>query len=182
MSANSEDLVARWTIPLHNKIHEVEFEHGTTTGKRVVRVDGKEVIRKEWMFKLVGRETFSIGDIKCSINAEAQGPFSYMYTLEVLGKSYDKFIEDQERQLKVWYLNVKGQQHRVCLDKKAMDIWVDGSKVDTAGEFVDGGTETHFEIDNVACCIKTSSSGRRSTGVIYKLFLDDKEIQPVQSS
>jgi hypothetical protein len=35
------DLVAIWEVPLCDKIHKVEFEHGTTTGKRVLRVDGK---------------------------------------------------------------------------------------------------------------------------------------------
>lgn len=43
MTATAEDLVARWTIPLQNKTYEIEFEHGTTTGKRIVRVDGKAV-------------------------------------------------------------------------------------------------------------------------------------------
>lgn len=35
------DLVATWDIALSDGIHKVEFEHGTTTGKRVIRVDGK---------------------------------------------------------------------------------------------------------------------------------------------
>lgn len=35
------DLVAVWDVPLCDRIHVVEFEHGTTTGKRVLKVDGK---------------------------------------------------------------------------------------------------------------------------------------------
>lgn len=35
------DLVATWQIKLADGLHKVEFEHGTTTGKRVIRVDGK---------------------------------------------------------------------------------------------------------------------------------------------
>ena len=35
------DIVAVWEAPLSDKVHKVEFEHGTTTGKRVIRVDGK---------------------------------------------------------------------------------------------------------------------------------------------
>lgn len=46
------------------------------------------------------------------------------------------------------------------------------------GEFVDDGTETHFEIDDVGCCVKTTSSGKRTTGVIHRLFLEDNEIPP----
>ena len=35
----SGDLVAVWDVPLPDGKHKVEFEHGTTTGKRIIRVD-----------------------------------------------------------------------------------------------------------------------------------------------
>ena len=35
------DLVAVWDIALSDGVHKVEFEHGTTTGKRVILVDGE---------------------------------------------------------------------------------------------------------------------------------------------
>lgn len=35
------DLVAVWEVALSDGIHKIEFEHGTTSGKRVVYVDGK---------------------------------------------------------------------------------------------------------------------------------------------
>jgi len=38
---NANDIVASWEVPLSDGVHLVEFEHGTTTGKRVIRVDGK---------------------------------------------------------------------------------------------------------------------------------------------
>lgn len=37
----SEDTVAVWKLPLADGVHEIEFEHGTATGKRVIRLDGK---------------------------------------------------------------------------------------------------------------------------------------------
>lgn len=40
---DSPDLVARWKIALPNGLQVIEFEHGETTGKRVVRVNGEEV-------------------------------------------------------------------------------------------------------------------------------------------
>lgn len=40
-SQERSDLVAYWSVPLHDGEHTVEFEHGTTSGKRVLRVDGK---------------------------------------------------------------------------------------------------------------------------------------------
>ena len=42
------DLVAVWNIALSDGIHKVEFEHGTTTGKRIIRVDGV-VSMKMWI-------------------------------------------------------------------------------------------------------------------------------------
>ncbi|ETE73329.1 hypothetical protein L345_00835, partial [Ophiophagus hannah] len=35
------DLVAVWEVGLSDGVHKIEFEHGTTSGKRVVYVDGK---------------------------------------------------------------------------------------------------------------------------------------------
>lgn len=35
------DLVAVWDVALSDGVHRIEFEHGTTSGKRVVYVDGK---------------------------------------------------------------------------------------------------------------------------------------------
>ena len=37
----SSDLVATWNILIADGKHKIEFEHGTTSGKRVIRVDGK---------------------------------------------------------------------------------------------------------------------------------------------
>lgn len=130
------DTVAVWTVPLSDKIHQIEFEHGTTTGKRVVRVDGKvglfravisfrcfllikhlalrdaahsflrqlvlelqkircvppvshsflpqEILRRDWMFKLVGTEAFEVGDAaRCEIVINATCGFAYEYSLMV---------------------------------------------------------------------------------------------------
>ena len=35
------DTVAVWNVPMSDKMYKIEFEHGTTSGKRVVRVNGK---------------------------------------------------------------------------------------------------------------------------------------------
>ena len=38
---DNPDIVAKWEVPLSDKVHVVQFEHGTTSGKRVIYVDGK---------------------------------------------------------------------------------------------------------------------------------------------
>ncbi len=51
----------------------------------ISRVDGKEVARRDWMFKLVGNESFNVGkaNAACVIKIEPFGGFSYQYSLEV---------------------------------------------------------------------------------------------------
>ncbi|KAI6240080.1 COX assembly mitochondrial protein [Aphelenchoides fujianensis] len=80
-------------------MYKIEFEHGTTTGKRIVRVNGREVVRHDWMFKLVGREAFEINGVKCVISVEAVGIFAYEYSLTVNGKAFQKFREQQKKAL-----------------------------------------------------------------------------------
>lgn len=61
---------ARWEVPLNDGVHIIEFEHGTATGRRVVRIDGKVHINREWMFRLVGDETIQFGDNKFVIRVD----------------------------------------------------------------------------------------------------------------
>lgn len=37
----SNDLAGVWEVALSDGVHRIELEHGTTTGKRVIYVDGK---------------------------------------------------------------------------------------------------------------------------------------------
>ena len=37
----SNDLAGVWEVALSDGVHRIEFEHGTTTGKRVIYIDGK---------------------------------------------------------------------------------------------------------------------------------------------
>ena len=45
--SNPGDVVATWELRLNDGPHKVTFEHGTTSGKRVILVDGKEVQKME---------------------------------------------------------------------------------------------------------------------------------------
>ena len=40
------------------------------------------------------------------------------------------------------------------------------------GEFVENGTETHFEINNHPCYIAAVSSGKQREGIIHNLIFD----------
>ncbi|XP_005104659.1 fas apoptotic inhibitory molecule 1 [Aplysia californica] len=170
------DLVATWDIALSDGVHKVEFEHGTTSGKRIIRVDGKEIYRQDWMFKLVGKEYFQVSKAKCCISIDAVSGFAYEYTLDVNGKPLKKFQENQSKIMKCWVLYLGGNDVRVVLEKDTLDVWVNGRIVETAGEFADDGTETHFEIGSHSAYIKAITTGKRRDGIVHQLFVDEVEI------
>lgn len=69
------------------------------------------------MFKLVGKETFSVGnsDTKATINIDAVSGFAYEYTLEINGKSLKKYMENRSKVTSTWLLNLDGMDYRVVL-------------------------------------------------------------------
>uniref|UniRef100_A0A3Q2QWN8 Fas apoptotic inhibitory molecule n=1 Tax=Fundulus heteroclitus TaxID=8078 RepID=A0A3Q2QWN8_FUNHE len=127
------DAVAVWEVALSDGVYTVEFAHGTTTGKRVVCVNGTEVLRKDWMFKLVGKETFAVGGAgtKATISIEAVGGFAYEYSLSVDGKSLQSFTDNRARTTKTWTVQVDGTAYRIVLEKDTMDVWCNGQRMDT---------------------------------------------------
>ncbi|XP_073985606.1 fas apoptotic inhibitory molecule 1 isoform X1 [Rhodnius prolixus] len=171
----SGDVVGIWKVPLPDGLYIVEFQHGTATGKRVVIVNDKEVFRSDWMFKLVGDQEFKIGQVPCVIKIEPISGFSYQYSLVVDGKPLEEFTKRRCDRACTWTV---GGEHRVVLEKDTLDIWVDGQKVDAAGEFVDGGTETHFTIGENVACIKAVSSFNRKEGLIYSLVCQNQVVPP----
>lgn len=78
--------------------------------------------------------------------------------------------------MKTWVLPVDGQMYRIVLEKDTLDIWVNGKKVEMAGEFVDDGTETHFALGSQPAYIKAVSSGKRRGGIVHSLYVEEHEI------
>lgn len=124
-SQTSSDIVGIWEVPLNGRLYRIEFEHGTTTGKRVVRIDGVELVRKDWQFKLVGRESFTLpdGKTRCDIYIQASNGFAYEYTLVVDGKSLKTFKEQQSKVTKTWTFHDSrtGRDVRVVLGELGRD-------------------------------------------------------------
>lgn len=40
-SKEKKQVIAEWEVPIRGKLYHIEFEHGTTSGKRVLWVDGQ---------------------------------------------------------------------------------------------------------------------------------------------
>lgn len=169
------DDVAQWDLNLPDGKHAVRFQHGTTSGRRVIIVDGKEIRNTGWQFKLVGKESFMIGNYRACIIIEANG-LNYTYTLEVDGKTLKRFVENRQKACRTWTPRVNGSPHRVVLEKDSLNVWLDGQKLDVVSEFADNGTETCFMIEDKQAVIRAVTSGKRREGIIYSLFLGDVQI------
>lgn len=153
---------------------------GTTSGKRVIRVDGKEVLRHDWLFKLVGKETFKIGKHLCTVNIDAISGFAYEYSLEVDGKPLEKFSENRSKISRTWTMNLDGENFRVVLEKDTLDIWVNGQRIEAEAEFTDDGTETVFSINDHRAVLKPISTGHARYGISHALFVDGQPIEPAK--
>ena len=62
------DVVARWVIPVRGKLYDIELEHGNISGKRVIWINGSEVLRRDFQYRLVGEDTFYLDDKRCIIH------------------------------------------------------------------------------------------------------------------
>ena len=68
----------------------------------------------------------------------------------------------------------------ISIEKGSLDIWINGLKVDTRGEFVEDGTEIHFDLDDKDIYIKTKSSGNVKEGLLYELIVNDQVVPEVE--
>ncbi|XP_076240375.1 fas apoptotic inhibitory molecule 1 isoform X2 [Calliopsis andreniformis] len=126
---------AKWNVPLSDGNHVIEFEHGTATGRRVVKVDGKELIHRDWMFQLVGDEVFTFNDNKFVIRVDPIPGLKYSYTLWVNGNSYRNFVQSQSKILETWLANVGNDEYRIVLDKQTQSVWINGKEIETERYF-----------------------------------------------
>ncbi len=78
--------------------------------------------------------------------------------------------------MRTWVLPVEGTMCRIVLEKDTLDIWVNGKRAETAGEFTDEGTETHFTILNQPAFVRAVSTGNKRTGIKHQLFVQDNEV------
>ncbi|XP_058460443.1 fas apoptotic inhibitory molecule 1 isoform X2 [Malaya genurostris] len=173
----NRDVVARWRVPMHGKIYEVEFEHGSTSGKRVLWIDKKEIFRRDWMFKLVGEDMFKLEDKRCIIRVDPLPGFKYNYSLYVDGKSYEQFSESQAKALKTWEINMGNNFYRIVLEKNTLNIYVNGKLIEESGEFVDGGTDTTFLEDGNTFVLSARTSGNKREGIVHGLTINGVAVQ-----
>ena len=153
---------------------------GTTTGRRILRVDNKEILRTDWLFKLVGTEDFKLGNHACRIHINGISGFNYEYTLEIDGKPLQKFSENRSKISRVWIVKLDGIDYRIVLEKDTLSLWVNGQSIEADAEFTDNGTETVFAIGDHPVLLRAISTGHSRSGINHILLIDGREV-PVEA-
>jgi len=80
------------------------------------------MIRREWMFRLVGPESFSLGRFDCVLQVEPDGLLGISYTLEINGQNIQDFLEMYQKSFCTWSTQVNHEQHRIVLGKTVIFI------------------------------------------------------------
>ncbi|XP_013100263.1 fas apoptotic inhibitory molecule 1 [Stomoxys calcitrans] len=173
---NKNNIVAKWCAPINGKMYRIELEHGTTSGRRMIWVNGKEVLRRDWMFKLVGEDSFYIDQARCIIRVDPAPGFKYEYLLYIDGKSHDQYTEEQNKQYRLWVTTINGVQYRIMLELDTLNLFINDELQKETAEFVDGGTDTLIHINDVDFTLQTRSSGNKLSGIRHTLLANHVEI------
>lgn len=72
------------------------------------------------MFKLVGDLKFELGTQKaqCELRVDPLPHFAFNYTLIVDGKSYEKFTEKQNKELRSWGVLINSKRYKIVFGKQ----------------------------------------------------------------
>ncbi|XP_054740656.1 fas apoptotic inhibitory molecule 1 [Anastrepha obliqua] len=174
---NKNNIVAKWCAPINGKMYRIELEHGTTTGRRMIWVNGKEVLRRDWMFKLVGEDSFYIDQARCIIRVDPAPGFRYDYSLYIDGKPHEQYTDELTKHYRLWLVTVDDIDYRIMLELDTINLYVNDQLRGETGEFVDGGTDTKFNENGIDFVLQARSSGNKLDGLTHTL-LANGEIVP----
>jgi hypothetical protein len=168
---NKNDVVARWIFPVHGRLFDIELEHGKISGKRVIWLNGEEILRRDVMYRLVGEDVFFVEDKRCIIHIFPSSGFKYTYKLFIDGVECEIYNQNQSKILKTWEIRINEKTYRVVLEKDTLNIYLNGVLREEKPEFVDGGTDTQFS-ENGHVFILSARSGDQNEPISYKLTVN----------
>lgn len=115
----------------------------------------QEVLRRDWMFKLVGEDTFCIDQSRCIIRVDPAPGFKYEYSLRIDGKPYDQYTEELTRQYRLWLYarqpaetSDTSQEYRIMLKLDTLSLYVNDELREEAVSV--RGLQTYLLCSNVA--------------------------------
>ncbi|KRJ99613.1 uncharacterized protein Dyak_GE13625, isoform C [Drosophila yakuba] len=135
----------------------------------------QEVLRRDWMFKLVGEDTFHIDQTRCIIRVDPAPGFKYEYSLYIDGKSHDQYTEDMTRQYRLWLYTDNAateapQEYRIMLKLDTLSLYVNDELRTEESVFVHGGTDTKFLQQDTEFVLQARSSGNKHDGIVHTLL------------
>ncbi|EDW00833.1 fas apoptotic inhibitory molecule 1 [Drosophila grimshawi] len=179
---NKDNIVAQWCAPINGKMYRIELEHGTTSGRRMIWVNGREVLRRDWMFKLVGEDTFEIDQSRCIIRVDPAPGFKYEYSLYIDGKPHAQYTEELTRQYRLWLCTSgtgqagaamdASQEYRIMLKLDTLSLFVNDELREETAVFVNGGTDTSFVLQDTQFVLQARSSGNKHDGIVHTLLVN----------
>lgn len=84
----------------------------------------QEVLRRDWMFKLVGEDSFYIDQSRCIIRVDPAPGFKYEYSLFIDGKSHHQYTEEQTKQYRLWVTTINEVQYRIMLELDTLNLYI----------------------------------------------------------
>lgn len=156
----------------------------------------QEVLRRDWMFKLVGEDSFYIDQARCIIRVDPAPGFRYQYSLYIDGKPHEQYTDELTKYYRLWLVNIEDNEYRIMLELDTINLYVNdqlrtetvSGKMSTQslyfnkicsnsqGEFVDGGTDTKFMEDGNEFVLQARSSGNKLDGLTHTLLANGEVI------
>ncbi|ALC41214.1 CG10257 [Drosophila busckii] len=156
-----------------NIMYRIELEHGTTSGRRMIWVNGREVLRRDWMFKLVGEDTFQIEESRCIIRVDPAPGFKYEYSLYIDGKPHAQYTEELTRKYRLWLCTCgTTEEYRIMLKLDTLSLYVNDELREEQAAFVNGGTDTTFMLQDTEFILQARSSGNKHDGIVHTLLVN----------
>lgn len=154
------------------KLFDIELEHGTISGKRVIWVNGEETIRRDIMYRLVGEDVFFVENKRCIIHIFPSSGFKYSYKLFIDGIECEIYNKNQSKVLKTWEIRINEKTYRVVLEKDTLNIYLNGEPREEKPEFVEGGTDTTFSENGHIFLLSARSGEQLNDPIFYKLIVN----------
>jgi len=159
-----------WNFMGRSRRQEVVFQHNTLTGNQRLFVNGHELFKSGWQYKLTGNLSFTLDDRAVEILIRSDSVGNLTYSLSVNNKEIHvskggllNEKDEQEKKLKrihdsinisTWVFSVGGGLdkcvlHQVELHHQTMDVLLDGFKIDAISDFIDEGSSYTFQVDGI---------------------------------
>lgn len=186
-----------WSVILSDSLsHKIVFFHGLITGSRTLFVDGNLILDEKLKFKLVGEiPPFKIGthNLRLKITAPGANSDDWKYDLFVDDKPVKTHQAHVTKQLIRFQIQIKGQNHMVCLHGQQLQVYVDGNIVETEAQFAEEGeAEQTFRVADQICTLSTGLESVESESAAagsalkqvfsYKLTVGDDVYAPLNDA